>query len=228
MIERYEGSNRNVLNLKGEHESGKSTSLSMLFIFLLYKYTYQSYKYISLYFNIETFRSKGSNSKSIQNRFNEFMVSANEIRNKTNKPICFIIDGLNQYRMFGDNPDLGDYFDKKLKKITHTYNDTTIILSIDTFEHPLDFDKSVFDFKGGRCKNSKYLVYFNLISALPQKEKKLIKLINCISKIKKAKGVDVNKITSKIFEESIIDIPLVFYIITLKNSVKTHIIFYIL
>ena len=213
IIEDYEGENRNVINLKGEHESGKSTFLSMLFIYLLYKHTYQSYKYIPLYFNIEKYRTNGMDSKTIMSIFDGFVSSSQKIRDKSNKPICYIIDGLNQYQMFGDNPDLGDYFDGKLQNITDTCPESVIILSIDTFDHPLGFYKSIFDIPGSNWKFSKYLIYLNPIVAIPQNEEQLIKQLKYIFRIKSSADItddDINRITSKVFNEAIIDIPLIF------------------
>lgn len=213
IIESYEGANRNILNLKGEHESGKSTFLSMLFIYILYKHTYHSFKYVPLYFNIEKYRKEGRNSRAIQSYFDEFVLSSIQISKKSNKPICLIIDGLNQYRMFGDDPDLGDYFDGVLKEFIDTYKNSIIILSIDTFDNPLGFYKSIFDTEGSNWKNSMYLIYFNFISAISQKEAQLIKIIKYVYKIKKKRNIlenEIEKITHKIFGENIIDIPLAF------------------
>lgn len=213
IIESYDDVNRNILNLKGEHESGKSTFLSTLFIYILYKHTYQSFKYVPLYFNIEKYRKEGMNSRDIQTVFDEFVLSSKQISKKCNKPICLIVDGLNQYRMFGDNPDLGDYFDEALKDFINADENSIIILSIDTFDHPLDFYKSIFDIEGNNWKNSMYLIYFNFISAISQKEKQLIKKIKYIYKIKKKRDIsetEIQNIKHKIFGENIIDIPLVF------------------
>lgn len=210
LFEDHQGNNRNVLNLKGANESGKSTFLSMLFLFLLFKHTFSSFKYIPLYFNIGHFRMEGLTGQQIQDKFNIFCKKVEILHNKANKPVCLIIDGLNQYQMFGDETDLGTYFDEKLKYILRDKPEYLVVLSIDTFNQPLDFTKSVFDREGFSWKSSSYLIYFNIIKVIQQKQKQLESMISDIAKIKSLNSINEERVIKDLFNENIIDVPLIF------------------
>ena len=214
LIEQYDKetcdkSKGNIINFKGEHESGKSTFLSILFLYLLNQHIYNSYKYIPIYFNIEYYRNKGFDGKQILKEFKAFLKETLKISQEINKPPCYIIDGLNQYCFFGDNPDLGFGFDEQLKIILNNYKNSVVLLSIDTFDHPIDVNKSIFDTETGRWKSSKYLIFFNTIQTIPQYERKMQTILRCISDLK---GIELNSnsIIKKIYDESILSMHLMF------------------
>lgn len=229
LFEEHQGNNRNILNLKGANESGKSTFLSMLFLFLLFKHTFSSFKYIPLYFNIGPFRMKGLTGRQIQDEFNMFYKKVEILHNKANKPVCLIIDGLNQYQMFGDDKDLGTYFDEKLKYILRDKPEYIVVLSIDTFNQPLDFTKSIFDREGSSWKSSSYLIYFNIIKVIQQKQEQLESMISDISIIKSLENINKDKVIKDLFKENIIDVPLIFLYnnINILGKDRENILYYI-
>lgn len=210
LIEKYDGTNKNVINFRGEHEAGKSTFLSILFLFMLHQHEYNSFKYVPVYFNIEYHRVNGDSQKEITKSFEDFVNNVEKLCLGFDKSPCYIIDGLNQYCMFGDDPDLGRCFDDIIKEKILNFDNSKIILSIDTFSQPMDFTKSVFDYSRGVWKNSRYLFYFNTIRSIPQKKEELLDVLYLISSIKKDCAVNFEKICNQIFGESIIEMNLMF------------------
>lgn len=206
----YDGDNKNIINLRGAHETGKSTFLSWLFMFLLFYHKNKQFKYFPLYFNITYHRMKGENREEIQKQFEQFINKGKQISKEIKKPPCFIIDGLNQYCMFGDEPDLGTSLENAIKDKIFNIQDSKIILSIDTFSQPIDFHKSVFDYPTGVWKSSKLLLYFNSIRTIPENELELTELIENIKAIKKDETSDTKRIIKKLFSESIIELSLMF------------------
>ncbi len=209
LIEQDDNDKNNIINFKGEHESGKSTMISILYMYLLYQHLYNSYKYFPVYFNIEYYRNLGYNSKTILKELKKIIKIFIEFSTEISKPICLFIDGLNQYCLFGDDPDLGVKINDELRALIEAHNDYTIVLSIDIFDHPLDAHKSIFD-SSEVWKNSNFLMYFNAIRTIPQYEKTFIEILKYVTKLKNEDETQITKIVNKIYDESILSVHLMF------------------
>lgn len=209
LIEQDDNDKNNIINFKGEHESGKSTMISMLYMYLLYQHLYNAYKYFPVYFNIEYYRNLGYNSNAILKEFKKTIKTFIEFSVEISKPLCFFMDGLNQYCLFGDDPDLGVKINDELRELIKKHQDYTIVLSIDIFDHPLDAHKSIFD-SSEVWRNSDYLMYFNAISTIPQYEKTFVEILKYITELKNEDEMQINKIVKKIYDESIPSMHLMF------------------
>ena len=78
LIQMNNATSENLLNIRGENSSGKSTFLGLLYIFLLYKYSIGEIDFIPAYFNLESdemkkrIKSSGSYYDAVKDVFEEF------------------------------------------------------------------------------------------------------------------------------------------------------------
>lgn len=93
---------KNVLNIRGEHGSGKSMFLGLFYIHLMIEYSEGAFDFIPAYFNMENkeiykrIEEDGSYYKAVRHAFKEFADKVQEIADKERQPICFLIDGLDE------------------------------------------------------------------------------------------------------------------------------------
>lgn len=103
IIKQMEHTNsNNVLNVRGEYSSGKSTFLGLFYLYLLYQYSIGSIDFIPAYFNLESdavfkkIEPNGSYHKATKDAFSAFTRTIQDISMKEHEPICYIIDGLDE------------------------------------------------------------------------------------------------------------------------------------
>lgn len=95
-------SSKNVLNIRGEYSSGKSTFLGLFYIFLLSQYSIGKINFIPAYFNLENkdmfkkIEEEGSYYDAVKKAFGNYTKEVQEIAEKERQPICYIIDGLDE------------------------------------------------------------------------------------------------------------------------------------
>jgi len=93
---------KNILNIRGEHGSGKSTYMTLLYVLLLFKYSKGEIDFIPAYFNLESQRvmekiQEGeSYYDAVNGVFEEFACDIQHIADKERQEICFLIDGLDE------------------------------------------------------------------------------------------------------------------------------------
>ena len=95
----------NILNIRGEYSSGKSTFLGILYIYLLYQYSIGNISFIPAYFNLENkeiLKQINCNNdkilyyKAATESFKKFANEVQSIADKSHQRICFLIDGLDE------------------------------------------------------------------------------------------------------------------------------------
>lgn len=92
----------NLLNIRGEYSSGKSTFLGLLYIYLLHQYSVGAISFIPAYFNLENniifkkIQSGKTYCDAVEQIFSDFVNEIQEIANKEHQPTCYIIDGLDE------------------------------------------------------------------------------------------------------------------------------------
>ncbi len=94
---------KNILNLRGEYDTGKSTFLGLLFLYLLLQYHIGNIDFIPAYFNLENSsvleRINTKNEtyfNAVRFMFSEYADSIQKIALKEHQKVCYIIDGLDQ------------------------------------------------------------------------------------------------------------------------------------
>lgn len=95
----------NILNIRGEYSSGKSTFLGILYIYLLYQYSVGKISFIPAYFNLENkgiLRQINSNNdklsyyRAAKETFERFVDEVQKIAEKSHQAVCYLIDGLDE------------------------------------------------------------------------------------------------------------------------------------
>ena len=95
----------NILNIRGEYSSGKSTFLGILYIYLLYQYSIGNITFIPAYFNLENKgilkQINGNNDKILYyeaatNSFKKFVSEVQQISDRSHQAVCYLIDGLDE------------------------------------------------------------------------------------------------------------------------------------
>jgi hypothetical protein len=93
---------QNLLNIRGEYSSGKSTFLGLTYIYLLYQYSIGRIDFIPAYFNLENpkmidkIAGRESYYSAVYNTFDEFTIKIQTIAKKQHQSVCYIIDGLDE------------------------------------------------------------------------------------------------------------------------------------
>lgn len=99
----------NILNIRGDYGSGKSTFLGLLYIYLLYCYSCGKIKYIPAYFNLENeeildkIQKKSTYSSAVKQTFNDFVRNIEEIAKIEHMPVCYIVDGLDEQDIWSES-----------------------------------------------------------------------------------------------------------------------------
>lgn len=99
---RREKNSNNLLNIRGEYSSGKSTFLGLLYIYLLHEYSIGSVNFIPAYFNLENskifdkIQSGITYCNAVEQTFTDFTKEVQRIADKEHQSVCYIIDGLDE------------------------------------------------------------------------------------------------------------------------------------
>lgn len=148
--------------IRGSAKFGKSTFLTILYLYLLNNYINGHFRYIPAYINLEILLSKLRDSEEfweeIKKIIEEFYQAACDLSIESQVPVCFIIDGLNQHRFF-PNP-----FETVIKEYEHFYSNNEsnkFVYCIDTDES-IELPFTIIHIE----KNAEYLLYFDEISTV--------------------------------------------------------------
>lgn len=97
-----EQNSNNLINIRGEYSSGKSTFLGLLYIYLLHEYSIGSINFIPTYFNLENnkifnkIQSGITYCDAVEQTFTDFTNEVQKIADKEHQSVCYIIDGLDE------------------------------------------------------------------------------------------------------------------------------------
>lgn len=141
------------LAVKSRPSQGKSTFLSLLYLFLLGMFIDGDLSYIPVYFNRDKLIELPYKDKI--SVFIQLYEKANQIADKLDIPVCFILDGFNQYNYFANSFD--DYvFENYLEyEDNESERRNAYILAIDT-----DKFKNTLETHVASTKKSARVLYF--------------------------------------------------------------------
>lgn len=100
---------QNLINVRGDYSSGKSTFLGLFYIYLLYQYNYGKINYIPAYFNMENDdildRIQGGSiySSAVKETFSFFVQRIEAIARNEHTTVCYIIDGLDEQDIWSES-----------------------------------------------------------------------------------------------------------------------------
>ena len=100
---------QNLINIRGDYSSGKSTFLGLFYIYLLYQYNYGKINYIPAYFNIENddilkrIQDGSTYSSAVKETFSSFVHRIENIARIEHTTVCYIIDGLDEQDIWSES-----------------------------------------------------------------------------------------------------------------------------
>lgn len=100
---------QNLINIRGDYSSGKSTFLGLLYIYLLYQYNYGKIKYIPAYFNMENddilnrIQNGSTYASAVKEIFSSFVHKIESIAEIEHTAVCYIIDGLDEQDIWSES-----------------------------------------------------------------------------------------------------------------------------
>ncbi len=99
---------QNIINIRGDYSSGKSTFLGLLYIYLLYHYSYGKINYIPAYFNMENddilnkIQAGSTYASAVKQTFSSFVEDIEKIAEGEHTSVCYIIDGLDEQDIWSE------------------------------------------------------------------------------------------------------------------------------
>ena len=100
---------QNIINVRGDYSSGKSTFLGLFYIYLLYRYSYGKINFIPAYFNMENvdilskIQEGSTYSSAVKQTFSSFVQKTEKIARKEHTVVCYIIDGLDEQDIWSES-----------------------------------------------------------------------------------------------------------------------------
>ncbi|RKJ42452.1 hypothetical protein D7Y09_16120 [bacterium 1XD42-1] len=100
---------QNIINIRGDYSSGKSTFLGLFYIYLLYRYSYGKIDYIPAYFNIENddilnkIQAGSTYASAVKQTFFSFVEEVEKIAQGEHTSVCYIIDGLDEQDIWSES-----------------------------------------------------------------------------------------------------------------------------
>ena len=154
----------NLLNIRGEYSSGKSTFLGLLYIYLLNEYSLGTIDFIPAYFNLENedilkriHSSSFSYHDAAKHVFSTYTTQVQEIANKEHQPICYIIDGLDEQDCWSYSSE--DSVGRVLLDILANYNNVYYVMAFS--QHRLPCFKNTMPDR--TFNDNSDIIYFNPI-----------------------------------------------------------------
>lgn len=100
---------QNIINVRGDYSSGKSTFLGLFYIYLLYRYSYGKIDYIPAYFNMENddilnkIQAGSTYARAVKQTFASFIKEVEIIAQGEHTSVCYIIDGLDEQDIWSES-----------------------------------------------------------------------------------------------------------------------------
>ena len=161
---------QNIINIRGDYSSGKSTFLGLLYIYLLYRYSYGKIDYIPAYFNMENddilnkIQSGSTYASAVKQTFNSFAEKIEHVAWIEHSSVCYIIDGLDEQDIWNESSQ--DSIGRVALDILAETRDSKYIMSF--CQNNLAYFKNTMS--AIKYYEKSYVMYFNSISV---KEKEL-------------------------------------------------------
>lgn len=183
----------NMINIRGDYSSGKSTFLGLLYIYLLFQYTYGKLDYIPAYFNLENddilnrIQEESNYSSAVKKTFSSFVWDIEYIAKKEHISVCYIIDGLDEQDIWTESSQ--DSIGRVVLDTLAETNNSKYIMSfcqnrlarfkntmpaIKYYEHSHVMYFNSIAVKESRVKDSKFVKFVEQVLSFNQKEKSQI------------------------------------------------------
>lgn len=131
---------KNILNLRGEQGSGKSTFLGLLYVYMLYQYSIGEIDFIPAYFALENqemlskVQSSTSYFAAVKDSFNDFTKKIQTIANKEHQGVCYIIDRIDEQDLWSLSSE--ESVGRGLLDILAQYSNSWYVMSYGQYRLP--------------------------------------------------------------------------------------------
>lgn len=196
----YRNNMQNIMNIRGDYSSGKSTFLGLLYIFLLHKYSYGYIDYIPAYFNMENddilskIQTGNTYASAVKQIFSSFVTKMESIAHIEHTSICYIIDGLDEQDIWSESSQ--DSIGRVALDILAETNSSRYIMSF--CQNRLARFKNTMS--AIKYYEKSYVMYFNSVSVKEQEEidSSFVKFVRYIISSNKNDSVEtMNKTDNK-------------------------------
>lgn len=165
---------KNVLNIRGEHSSGKSMFLGQLYIHLITEYSKGSFNFIPAYFNMEDKKiyeqmessdSSDSYCRTVGKAFREFAKEVQSRAKKEHQQVCYLIDGLDELDCWSLSTE--DSVGRELLNILSEYENAWYAMSFS--QHNLPCFKNTMPLR--KYNDASDIMYFNPVDVNEENSK---------------------------------------------------------
>lgn len=162
---------QNIINIRGDYSSGKSTFLGLFYIYLLYRYSYGKIDYIPAYFNMENddilnrIQAGSTYASAVKQTFAFFVEDIENIARVEHTSVCYIIDGLDEQDIWSESSQ--DSIGRVALDILAETNNSKYIMSF--CQNRLARFKNTMS--AIKYYEKSYVMYFNSISVKEQEVK---------------------------------------------------------
>lgn len=159
---------QNIINIRGDYSSGKSTFLGLFYIYLLYRYSYGKIAYIPAYFNMENddilnrIQAGSTYASAVKQTFASFVEEIENIARVEHTSVCYIIDGLDEQDIWSESSQ--DSIGRVALDILAETNNSKYIMSF--CQNRLARFKNTMS--AIKYYEKSYVMYFNSISVKEQ------------------------------------------------------------
>lgn len=156
-----DGTFSNIINARGEYDSGKSTFWGLLYLYSLYKYSMGEIDFIPAYFNFENDEMIQAVGKNIsyydaaKRAFEDFSRRIQYIADKEHQCVCYIIDGLDEQDSWSLYTE--DSIGRGVLDVLSTCHNTCYIMSFS--QHRLPCFKNTMPVR--KYNDTSDIIYFN-------------------------------------------------------------------
>lgn len=194
----------NLLNIRGENSSGKSTFLGLLYIYLLNQYSIGKINFIPAYFNLESkeiyskIKPNGSYHEAVRAVFESFTDDVENIARKEHHSVCYIIDGMDEQDCWSHITE--DSVGRCILDILAQYSNSHYIMSFSQQRLPI-FKNTM---PARKYNDKSDIMYFNPIDIRERgaEDKRFSSFVEAFLKMKKASLRISDNVLSKSETES--------------------------
>lgn len=199
--ERKKPSIQNIINIRGDYSSGKSTFLGLFYIYLLYRYSYGEIDYIPAYFNMENddilnrIQTGSTYASAVKYTFASFVEEIGKIAQVEHASVCYIIDGLDEQDIWSESSQ--DSIGRVALDILAETNNSKYIMSF--CQNRLARFKNTMS--AIKYYEKSYVMYFNSIS-VKEKEVNNSNFVQFVKYIiqESSKATEASENGSKLYE----------------------------
>lgn len=186
---------KNILNLRGEHGTGKSTFLGILYIYLLNQYSIGKIDFIPAYFALENaemmdnIKDGSTYYAAVRKSFAKFAENVQYIAQKEHQNVCYIIDRLDEQDCWSLSSE--DSVGRGILDVLAKYENAWNVMGYG--QHGLPYFKNTMPAR--TYNDSSELLYFNAINVDSNSKEKLEDFVKLFLSLERNAGI-INRVES--------------------------------